>query len=242
MDLHKSNVDFAPTRWSLVDALHSDDAQSRREALDSLAKVYWPAVYSYLRRGGKNQEKAAELTQAFFGTVIIQRNLFKQADSKKARLRSLILKSLSNFLIDQHRRETVRGENFRIAFDQTELEGLLAKHSDESPEDQYQKTWASSILQESLRRCEAHYHKSDLTHYWNAFVQKIILPCIQGTQAPTSAEIAQLDGFGSPAAVNNAIHSVKKRQMAIMKEVVAETTSGDGTAEEEFKKILEILS
>lgn len=242
MDLHKSNIDFAQTRWSLVDALRSDDPDSRKQALDSLAKVYWPAVYSFLRRGGKDQEKAGELTQAFFGTVIIQRNLFEQADSQKARLRTLILKSLNNFLIDQHRRNIVRGEGLHVTFDQAELEVLITENPHESPEDQYQKSWASAILNEALRRCESHYLAKDQPHYWQAFLQKIVFPCIRGSEAPTSSKIAEMDHFENPAAVNNAIHAVKKRLMALLKEVVTETTSGDGTAEEEYHHILKVLS
>jgi len=38
------------------------------------------------------------------------------------------------------------------------------------------------------------------------------------------------------------VFTVRKRQVALLKEVIAETTSGDGSAEEEYQNILDILT
>ena len=131
VDLHQSNVDFSPTRWSLIDNLRSGSPDDHAKALETLSKVYWPAVYSYLRRRGKNRDAASEITQAFFSDVIFQRDLFKQADETKARLRTLILKALENFMIDQHRRSTTRNEHMHLSSDQCALEEYYLPSSNE---------------------------------------------------------------------------------------------------------------
>lgn len=244
VDLDQSNVDFSQTRWGLIDNLRSGSPDDHAKALETLSKVYWPAVYSYLRRRGKNRDAASEITQAFFSDVILQRDLFKQADEAKARLRTLILKSLENFMIDQHRRNTTRNEHLRLSSEQYDLEEYyLPSSSDhENPGDSFHRRWAGAVLQEALVRCENLYLSSNQYHYWEVFRARVINPNISGNQPPSSESLAEQYGFDSAAAVNNAVFTVRKRQVALIREVIAETTSGEGTAEEEYQSILEILS
>ena len=244
VDLHQSNVDFSLTRWSLIDNLHSGSPADHAEALEILSNVYWPAVYSYLRRRGKNRDTASEITQAFFSDVILQRDLFKQADETKAKLRTLILKALENFMIDQHRRNTTRHEHLRLSSEQCDLEEyyLPSSADNENPGDSFQRRWASAVLQEALIRCENLYLQSNQYHYWEVFRARVINPNISGSQPPSSESLAEQYEFDNSAAVNNAVFTVRKRQVALLKEVIAETTSGEGAAEEEYQNILEILS
>ena len=244
VDLHQSNVDFSPTRWSLIDTLRTGSPTDHIEALDTLSKVYWPAVYSYLRRRGKNRDAASEITQAFFSDVIFQRDLFKQADETKAKLRTLILKALENYMIDQHRRQTSRNEHMRLSNDQCDIEeNFLPYYScHENPGDSFQLRWASAVLQEALIRCENLYLHSNQCHYWEVFRARVVNPNIAGSHLPSSESLAKQYDFDNSAAVNNAVFTVRKRQVAILKEVIAETTSGEGSAEEEYQNILDILS
>lgn len=244
VDLHKSNVDFSPTRWSLIENLRSGSPDDHAKALETLSKVYWPAVYSYLRRRGKNRDAASETTQAFFSDVILQRELFEQADETKAKLRTLILKALENFMIDQHRRNSSRNQHLHLSSEQFDLEELHLPNSneEEKPGDSFQRRWAGAVLQEALIRCEKMYLTSKQYHYWEVFRARVINPNIIGSQAPTSEALAEQFDFENPAAVNYAIFTVRKRQVALLKEVIAETTSGEGAAEEEYQSILDILT
>src|SRR5439155_6614211 len=58
---------------------------------------YWRPIFSYVCRRGYSSEDAQDLTQDFF-LMILETNWLQQADKGRGRFRSLLLKSLQNFL------------------------------------------------------------------------------------------------------------------------------------------------
>ena len=73
-------------------------------------------------------------------------------------------------------------------------------------------------------------------------MERVINPVIHGSETPTSLELAEKFQFNSSNAFNSAVHTVRKRMMVILKEVVAETATGDGAAEEEYMELLDLMS
>ncbi len=75
---------FVTTRWTLVqqaaDLSHPDAAA----ALEHLCRVYWPAIYVYVRQKGFGPPEAADLTQEFF-TRILEKRYFDQARRERGR-------------------------------------------------------------------------------------------------------------------------------------------------------------
>jgi len=55
-------LQFETTRWSLVDRARTDDGH---EALNDLLERLWGPVYAWLRRSGRSEEGARDLTQGF---------------------------------------------------------------------------------------------------------------------------------------------------------------------------------
>src|SRR5439155_24189773 len=68
-------------------------------ALDELCRTYWRPVFLFVCRRGYSKEDAQDLTQDFF-VKILERNWLWHADPNRLRFRSLLLKSLENFLIN----------------------------------------------------------------------------------------------------------------------------------------------
>ena len=58
--------DFVTTHWSVVLAAAQEDRPQSREAWEKLAQNYWPPLYAYIRRLGREPEDAKDLTQSFF--------------------------------------------------------------------------------------------------------------------------------------------------------------------------------
>ena len=50
------------------------DEEAAAAALDQLVRRYWPAVYAYIRRCGRNVHEAADLTQGLVCDVMISRS------------------------------------------------------------------------------------------------------------------------------------------------------------------------
>ena len=90
---------FTTTRWSLVlaGANADGDQQKAAQALAELCRTYWRPVFSYVCRRGYSTEDAQDITQDFF-LMILKTNWLRQADQSRGRFRSLLLKSVQNFL------------------------------------------------------------------------------------------------------------------------------------------------
>src|SRR2546428_5579300 len=108
---------FTTTRWSLI--LSSLDARSddgkAREALAQLCRIYWRPIFAFICQRGYSVTDAQDLTQDFF-MVVLKANLFGQADRNRGRFRSLLLRSLQNFLSDAHTRESARKRGGDVQF------------------------------------------------------------------------------------------------------------------------------
>jgi len=91
---------FQTTQWGLVMAASREHSDAAKQALEQLCRIYWYPIYAFVRRQGQTVENAQDLTQEFFLRVL-QENYFQVADPERGRLRSFLLTSLKNFLINE---------------------------------------------------------------------------------------------------------------------------------------------
>ena len=93
--------EFVTTRWSLIlSAAHFGSEEQRvRDALAELCRTYWRPIFSFVRGRGYSIEDAQDLTQDFFVTIL-KNDWLQHADRNRGRFRSLLLRSLQNFLIN----------------------------------------------------------------------------------------------------------------------------------------------
>src|SRR5258708_14085925 len=74
---------FPVTRWSVIDAVKSQDPAEQAWALDTLFAAYWKPVYTYVRlRWNRPAEDAQDLTQGFFAELL-ERDLLANYDPAK---------------------------------------------------------------------------------------------------------------------------------------------------------------
>src|SRR5947209_3238031 len=85
---------FLTTQWTVVLSSSEDDA---KRALEQLCQTYWRPIFAFVIKRGYPYADAQDLTQDFF-VRILEGDLLKRADPKRGRFRSLLLKSLQNFL------------------------------------------------------------------------------------------------------------------------------------------------
>src|SRR5690349_708587 len=95
-----TRAEFQTTHWSVVLAARSGESEQTRQALESLCRTYWYPIYAFVRREGSSSEDAQDLTQAFFARLLDRRE-FEQVRREKGRLRSFLLVSLKNFLVNE---------------------------------------------------------------------------------------------------------------------------------------------
>lgn len=241
-DLERTGAQFEATPWTLLDALRRDSG-SREAALDELCRRYWPAVYGYLRHDGKGREEASEVTQSFFVEVVLSRSLFERAAPSEGRLRSLMLTALKNYVKDQHRRAVARHEPGRIVLnDLDHVDGLIASASRDTPESAFDRAWASSVVDEAIRRARAHYTTSGKEGHWRLFESRVERPAATGATPPPLAEIFADHGFASPADAAAAVQTVKRRVQSLMQEAISETVTHAAEAADEAARIRAALT
>ncbi len=231
MGLERTGARFETTRWTLVEALRGEDEAARQDATVRLVQAYWPAVYGYLRRRGQGREQAAEETQAFFADVVLGRELFGRADRDRGRLRTLVLASLRNY-----QRDAARADGRRAAVSQPPRDAIESVErsmgaTGAGPEEEFDRQWAAAALNEAIARCRAHFEGNGKVAHWRLFEARELAPARGQVAARSMAELAAELGYRSAADAAAAVQTVKKRLLALLEEVVSESSA----TEEDFE-------
>ncbi|MFV0416953.1 MAG: RNA polymerase sigma factor [Chthoniobacterales bacterium] len=153
---------FQTTHWSVVRHAAKHDDVAAQKALASICEAYWYPLYAYFRRSGKNAHDAEDLTQGFF-TRLLKNKTLAAADPGKGRLRTFLLTCAQNFLADRYDYTTAkkRGESLLVSFDALQAEERYTSESQElqSPDRLFQRRWALTVLEQSLKTLEQEFEK-----------------------------------------------------------------------------------
>lgn len=116
---------FPVTRHSVIDALDSPSADTRRQAWETLIAAYWRPVYAHLRRSWHVEPSDAEdLTQEFF-TRALQGGVLERFEPDRAKFRTFMRVCLDNFSANARKAQgrLKRGgghEHLSLEFEQAE--------------------------------------------------------------------------------------------------------------------------
>jgi RNA polymerase sigma-70 factor (ECF subfamily) len=231
--------DFRTTRWSLVLSAADPSAPQARQALDQLCGAYWHLLYAFVRRQGRDQHEAEDITQAFLA-VLIEKNFLTEADPKRGRFRSFLLGALKHFLANDwhHRRRQKRGggrELLSLDVQSAEAGYQLDPGTHVTPETLYERHWAETLLQRVIDRLRAEYvaaHKGALFAELREFLSE--------SKATPHAEIAARHSI-STTAVGVAIHRLRQRYAELLREEIAHTVSDPEDVEDEIRHLIAVL-
>jgi RNA polymerase sigma-70 factor (ECF subfamily) len=151
---------FATTRWSII--LSSANSQSgeakARDALAELCRTYWRPIFAFTCRRGYTVEEAEDLTQDFF-VMILETNWLEHADPNRGRFRSLLLRTLQNFVghAAEKRLAQKRGGKVKfVSWDDWMAEApshlsISAQALESwSPERVFDLRWAATVVEHAL--------------------------------------------------------------------------------------------
>ena len=93
---------FAPTRWSLVRRA-SGGSEESKVALSELCEAYYAPVLGFVRREGRDEDEARELTQEFFSRLLAEPHL-GGVEPGRGRFRSYLLGAVKHFLAAERQR------------------------------------------------------------------------------------------------------------------------------------------
>lgn len=232
-------AELPQTDWSMLGQVAGDDDAQRDRALETIVRRYWPAIFAYIRRTGRDIHEAGDLTQGFIATVILQRNLINKADRSRGRFRSFLLTSLQNYLRERHRRDTRRRtatSGRRIAIDGYEVDEAGTGRF-ESPEAAFSYHWSAAIVQRVLSLVQQQCLRDGLEPHWQVFRERIAQPLLQGAAPPDLPTLVERHGLDNAAQVSNMIVTVKRRFARTLREEIRGTVNSEAELEEELAQL-----
>jgi RNA polymerase sigma factor (sigma-70 family) len=231
---------FVTTHWSVVLTAGRSDTTRAQDALAKLCQTYWPPLYAYVRRRGHSPEDAQDLTQEFFARLL-ERNAIATVSPEKGRFRSFLLASMNHFLTDEwdKARAQKRGAGKVISLDTQSAETWLRQQPVENltPEKAFELRWAITLLEQVYRRLEEEHRQQGKADLFGTLRTTLAGP---GNSAPY-AELAARLGMNE-GAVKVAVHRLRQRYRALLRETIAETVEGESEVEEELRYLMRVVA
>ncbi|TET38497.1 MAG: hypothetical protein E3J72_03140 [Planctomycetota bacterium] len=149
-DIGGNGYAFMSTPWTDILSVKELSSEDRLKRLDFLLERYWRPVYFFIRRKGRNNEEAKDLTQAFFAKML-EVDIVGRADPAKGRFRSYLLTSVTRFLSSREGQQAAGKTDFpkgtKFIEQMASSEFPACEPSDQlTPEREFNRQWAISLL------------------------------------------------------------------------------------------------
>ncbi|MBX3746094.1 MAG: sigma-70 family RNA polymerase sigma factor [Verrucomicrobiae bacterium] len=216
------------------------DSTRAREALANLCQTYWRPLYAYIRRRGYSPHDAEDLTQAFFARLLGRHDV-AAVSPERGRFRSYLLGATNHFLADEwdKARARKRGGGKVISLDSAAAEAAYAQTPVDAvtPETLYDRRWAITVLEEAHQRLRREQEREGKVGQFD----RLRFALAGERSALPYAELArELDM--TEGAVKVAVHRLRRRYRAVLRELVAETVATPDEVEDELRHLLRALA
>ena len=239
--------EFLTTRWSLIlSAAHFGSEEQRvRDALAELCRTYWRPIFSFVRGRGNSIEDAQDLTQDFFVTIL-KDDWLQHADRNRGRFRSLLLKSLQNFLIKaaekSHTRKRGGGVEFVSWHDwmseaSSHLPVPAATLESLQPEGLFDLTWAATVVERALQRLREQCESKGKLWLFQTLSPHLTDERDEVSYAELSAELGIAD-----TAVKRQLHNMRQRYRSLLRDEVSQTVEDPADVDDEIRYLCASLA
>ena len=238
---------FATTRWSLIlsAANSGSEEQAARDALAELCRTYWRPIFSFVCRRGYPTEDAQDLTQDFF-VMMLETNWLQHADQKRGRFRSLLLRSLQNFLINDFEKNQTRkrgGEVEFVSWDDWMAEApsrlsISAEVLDSLPPERlFDLRWAATVVEQALRRLREECEGKGRLRLFDVLSTHLTEERAEVSYASLSSSLGIAE-----AAVKKQLHNMRQRYRSLLRDEVAQTVENPAEIEDEIRYLCAALA
>src|SRR5256714_2091239 len=239
--------EFVTTRWSLIlSAVNAtNEEQKARDALAELCRTYWRSIFSFVRARGYSIEDAQDLTQDFF-VAILKNNWLKHADRNRGRFRSLLLRSLQNFLINAaektHAHKRGGGVEF-ISWDDwmaeapSQLSIPVQALDSLPPERIFDLTWATTVVEHAFQRLREECESKGKLWLFQALSSHLTDERDELSYANLSAELGMAE-----TAVKKQLHNMRQRYRSLLRDEVSQTVEDPADADDEIRYLCALLA
>jgi DNA-directed RNA polymerase specialized sigma24 family protein len=239
--------EFVTTRWSLILSAASlgSEQQKAHDALAELCRTYWRPIFLFVRGRGYSIEDAQDLTQDFFVTIL-EHNWLQHADRNRGRFRSLLLKSLQNFLVNTaekaHTHKRGGGAEF-ISWDDWMAEApsqlsIPVQALDLLPlERLFDFHWATTVVEHALQRLREECESKGKLWLFQALSSHLIDERDELSYANLAAELGMAE-----TAVKKQLHNMRQRYRSLLRAEVSQTVDNPVDVDDEIRYLCASLA
>ena len=221
-------------------AARDQAAPEAKEALASLCSTYWYPLYAFIRRSGISPHDAEDLTQEFFYNFL-ERDSLRNVAPAAGKFRSYLLACLKNFLSNRRRDQRTQRRGSGAALISLDASAADTRYMREAtdkmtPESLFDMRWACTVLEQAMAELRREYVQrangemfDDLSGF---------LTDREGT-APRD-KLATKHGI-SVGAIDVAIHRLRQRFGALLREQIMQTVSAADEVDEELRYLISIM-
>ena len=239
--LQEGGASFATTHWSLVAQSALTDVPKAADALAQLCEMYWPPIYSFVRRRGYAPADAQDLTQSFFA-FFLRTKAYARTDRLHGKFRSFLLASVKNFLADNWDRNQAirRGGGYEfVSLDQETAEAFYdaATASDSTAERLFELRWAKTLTAGALNSLRLELQAEGKIQLFEQLKRFLA----GGSVLPSYDDASVRTGLPR-ATVKTHVHRLRQRYREIVRREVARTVSTPHEIDDELHHLCNVLA
>jgi len=238
---------FVTTPWNLILSGSGSNGkeQETRAALAELCRIYWRPIFAFICRRGYSTQDAEDLTQDFF-VIMMEGDWLQNADPSRGRFRSLLLKSLKNFLNDAADKIRARkrgGDVSFISWDPWMIEvpsqwSISTKSLNSLPAERlFDVRWAATVVERALGRLREECERQGRGRVFDVLsvyltVERDDVSC---ANLATTLEVPQ-------STVKKLLYHIRQRFRWLLRDEVAQTVENPADIEDELRHLCGALA
>lgn len=236
----KPSPAFVTTRWTRVAAAKQGDTDAKT-ALAELCETYYQPVVTFLRCSGNDEDRARDLAHEFFAQLL-KRGSLGNVEPGRGKFRSYLLGAVKNFVADQYNRSRAAkrgGDREHVELKPATDTSPGVDPPDPailSPEQEFDRQWALTVLRDAMDHLAAEQEASGKTGQFN-----LLKPWLTGGSDSQSQKDAADELGMNEGAVKVAIHRLRKRYRALVKEAVSQTLPDGERVEDELSYLISVM-
>ena len=239
--LQEGGSPFHTPHWSVVvQAMQSQPPASTREALGEFCRVYWPPLYTFVRRSGHPPSDAQDLVQGFFAHLLAEDTL-SRAEQSKGRLRTFLLGALQRYLSNESARANAlkRGKGQQIVSIEDHLADaeaalLAAGGADEASS--YDRAWVRTLVDRAWTRLQGEF-AADGKERLIAEIKPFL---VGGTTLPSQEDVA-IRLQVPPPTLRTILRRARQRYRELLRDEVGRTVDDLAQVDEELRYLYQLL-
>jgi RNA polymerase sigma-70 factor (ECF subfamily) len=230
----------------ILSAAHfGSEEQRARDALAELCRTYWRPIFSFVRGRGYSIEDAQDLTQDFFVTIL-EDNWLQHADRNRGRFRSLLLRSLQNFLINAAEKTHAykRGGDVEfISWDDWAAEVPSQVFNSAQvpdslpPERLFDLNWATTVVEHALQRLREECESKGKLWLFRALSRHLTEERNEVSYADLSTELGVAE-----TVVKKQLHNMRQRYRSLLRAEVSRTVENPADVDDEIRYLCAALT